>query len=111
MLILIDLDGTLINTVHPTWRPYKDGQDNYVIDNCLAQLPVFPGAREFISSRKAKGDYIVVVSDSHFRYVNPICNMLGVECVSLADKPNTSKLNKFLETHPNYKHDLDNGNY
>lgn len=110
MLILIDLDGTLINTVHPTWKPYKDGQENCIIDNYLAQLPVFPGAREFLNSRKAKGDNVVVVSDSHFRYVNPICNMLGVECVSLADKPNTSKLNQFLETHPNYKQDLDNGN-
>jgi len=109
MLILIDLDGTLINTVHPTWRPYKDGQENCIIDNYLAQLPVFPGAREFLNSRKAKGDHVVVVSDSHYRYVNPICNMLGVECVSLANKPNTSKLNQFLETHPNYKQDLDNG--
>lgn len=109
MLILIDLDGTLINTVHPTWKPYKDGQENCIIDNYLAQLPVFHGAREFLNSRKAKGDNVVVVSDSHFRYVNPICNMLGVECVSLADKPNTSKLNQFLETHPDYKQDLDNG--
>lgn len=109
MLILIDLDGTLINTVHPTWKPYKDGQENCIIDNYLAQLPVFPGAREFLASRKAKRDHIVVVSDSHFRYVNPICNMFGIECVSLADKPNTSKLNQFLETHPNYKQDLDNG--
>lgn len=109
MLLLIDLDGTLIDTVRPNWKPYKDGQDN--INDYLVQfpLPVFPGASEFICSRKAKGDNIVVVSDSHFRYVNPICNKLGVECVSLADKPNTSKMNKFLETHPNYKHDLDNG--
>ena len=60
MLILIDLDGTLINTVHPTWKPYKDGQEDCIIDNYLAQLPVFNGAREFLSSRKAKGDNIVV---------------------------------------------------
>lgn len=109
MLILIDLDGTLINTVHPIWKPYKDGQENCIIDNYLAQLPVFPGAREFLNSRKAKGDNVVVVSDSHYRYVIPICNMLGVECVSLADKPNTSKLNQFFETHQNYKQDFDNG--
>lgn len=109
MLILIDLDGTLINTVHPTWKPYKDGQEDCIIDNYLAQLPVFNGAREFLSSRKAKGDNIVVVSDSHYRYVNPICRMLGVECVSLADKPNTSKLYQYLESHPNYKQELDNG--
>ena len=35
--------------------------------------------------------------------------MLGVECVSLADKPNTSKLYQYLESHPNYKQELDNG--
>ena len=109
MLILIDLDGTLINTVHPTWKPYKDGQDNCVIDNYLDQIPVFPGAREFLASRKAKGDNVVVVSDSHFRYVNPICNLFNLECVSLADKPNTSKLNHFLGSHPNYKQDIENG--
>ena len=109
MLILIDLDGTLINTVHPTWKPYKDGQENYIIDNYLAQVPVIHGAKEFLSSRKAKEDNIIVVSDSHFRYVNPICKMLDVECISLADKPNTSKLYQYLESHPNYKQELDNG--
>ena len=92
MLILIDLDGTLINTVHPGWKPYKDGKDGYNIESFLSQVPIFPGVEAFILSRKNKGDHIVVVSDSHFRYVNPICKMLDVECVSLADKPNTSKL-------------------
>lgn len=110
MLLLIDLDGTLIYTVHPSWIPYKDGQENYSIEPYLAQLPVFPGAMEFISSRKAKGDNVVVVSDSHFRYVNPICTMLGVESVSLADKPNMTKLNKYLESHPDYKNDIESGN-
>ena len=109
MLILIDLDGTLINTVHPTWKPYKDGQDGYSIEPHLAQVPLFPGVREFLASRKAKGDKVVVVSDSHFRYVNPSCKMLGVKGVSLADKPNTSKLYQYLESHPNYKQELDNG--
>lgn len=109
MLILIDLDGTLINTVHPTWKPYKDGQDGFNIEPHLAQIPVFNGAKEFLISRKAKGDNVVVVSDSHFRYVNPICKMLDVECISLADKPNTSKLYQYLESHPDYKQELDNG--
>lgn len=109
MLLLIDLDGTLINTVHPAWKPYKDGQENYPIEPCLAQLPVFPGAREFIASRRAKGDSIIVVSDSHFRYVNPICDMLGVERVSLADKPNVQKLTEYLDIHPDYKQEVDNG--
>ena len=110
MVIIIDLDGTLINTVHPTWKPYKDGQENCSIKPYLDQVPFFKGAREFIASRKAKGDNIIVVSDSHFRYVNPICDMLGVERVSLADKPNTQKLTKFLDNHPNYKQDVDKGN-
>lgn len=110
MLILIDLDGTLINTVHPRWKPYKDGQDNCSIEPYLAQLPLFAGAKEFIASRKAKGDAVVVVSDSHFRYVDPICDVLGVERISLADKPNIKKLNDFLDCHPSYKRDVDNGN-
>ena len=110
MLLLIDLDGTLIYTVHPSWKPYKDGQENYSIEPYIAQVPVFPGAKEFIASRKAKGDSIIIISDSHFRYVNPICDMLGVERVSLADKPNTQKLTEFLDSHRNYKQEIDNGN-
>lgn len=54
MLILIDLDGTLIYTVHPSWKPYKDGQENYNINNFLDKVPFFPGAKEFIASRKLK---------------------------------------------------------
>lgn len=109
MLLLIDLDGTLINTVHPTWKPYKDGQENYSIEPYLAQLPVFPGSKEFIESRRCRGDRIVIVSDSHTRYVKPICNMFGVEFLSLVDKPNTSKFKQYLESHPDYKRDVDNG--
>ena len=109
MLLLIDLDGTLIYTVHASWKPYRDGQENYSIEPHLAKLPFFPGAKDFIASRKAKGDSVVVVSDSHFRYVNPICNMLDVECLSLADKPNTAKLAQYLESHPKYKNDIDKG--
>lgn len=110
MLILIDLDGTLINTVHPSWKPYKDGQDKYSIEPYLAQIPVFAGAREFIALRKSKGDKIVVVSDSHFLYVSPICKMFGVDFVSLADKPNSSHLNSFFKFHPEYKTEFDSGN-
>lgn len=32
MLIPIDLDGTLINTVHPSWRPFKDEDENYIFN-------------------------------------------------------------------------------
>lgn len=106
MLILLDLDGTLINTVHPGWKPYKDGQQDYPV----GQIPIFAGAKEFIASRKEKGDSLVIVSDSHPRYVNPIAEMFGLESLSLADKPNIIKLNEFLDTHPQYKQMIADGN-
>lgn len=99
MLIFLDLDGTLVNTVHPSWKPYKDGLHDFSV----AQIPLFAGVKEFITSRKAKGDSLVIVSDSHPRYVNPISEMLGVEALSLADKPNSRKLTDFLNLHPKYK--------
>lgn len=110
MLIFIDLDGTITNTVHPSWKPYKDGQENYSMENYLANypLPLINGAREFIASRKSKGDSLVIVSDSHYKYVNPICKILGLDNVSLADKPNTNKLNDYLELHPDYKVMIEN---
>lgn len=110
MLIFIDLDGTLVNTVHPSWKPYKDGQENYLVGNFVDKVPVFNGAKDFIRSRKSKGDTLIVVSDSHFRYVNPICKMLGLANVSLADKPNTKKLNEYLDLHPDYKVQVENRN-
>ena len=110
MLLLLDLDGTITNTVHPSWKPYKDGQDSFSIEPYLDQIPFFPGAKEFIQSRKEKGDKVVVVSDSHFRYVNPIGKALDVECISLADKPNTVKLNEYLNAHPESKQDIESGN-
>lgn len=106
MLIILDLDGTIINTVHPSWKPYKDGQQDYPV----AQIPLFIGAKEFIASRKHKGDSLVIVSDSHPRYVNPIADMLGVEALSLADKPNKKKILEFLDSHPQYKQMVAEGN-
>lgn len=110
MLILTDLDGTLINTVHPTWKPYKDGLEGYSIEPHLCRLPIFYGAKAFIDARKAKGDNVIVVSDSHYRYVNPICDMFDVERIALADKPNCKKLNEYLDAHPECKLDIENGN-
>lgn len=106
MLIFLDLDGTLVNTVHPSWKPYKDGLQDFPV----AQIPLFAGVKEFIASRKAKGDFLVIVSDSHPRYVNPIADMLGVEALSLADKPNNKKILEFLDSHPQYKQMVAEGN-
>lgn len=106
MLIFLDLDGTLVNTVHPSWKPYKDGLQDFSV----AQIPLFAGVKEFIASRKAKGDFLVIVSDSHHRYVNPISEMLGVEALSLTDKPNNKKILEFLDSHPQYKQMVAEGN-
>lgn len=106
MLIFLDLDGTLVNTVHPSWKPYKDGLQDFPV----AQIPLFAGVKEFIASRKAKGDFFVIVSDSHPRYVNPISEMLGVEALSLTDKPNSKKILEFLDSHPQYKQMVAEGN-
>ena len=93
MLILIDLDGTILNSIHPTWKPYKDGQDNYRIDNYLDKLPFFPGAKEFLQKQKEIGNTVLIVSDSHPKYVEPICKYIDCDCVSLADKDTTKKWN------------------
>ena len=106
MLILLDLDGTLTNTVHPKWKPYKDGLQDYPVD----RIPIFVGAKEFIASRKEKGDSLIIVSDSHPRYVNPISAEFELEALSLADKPNVGKLNDFLDSHQLYKQMVADGN-
>ena len=109
MLILIDLDGTILNTIHPTWKPYKDYQDNCRIDNYLDKLPFSPGAKEFIQKQKDMGNNVLVVSDSHPKYVEPICKYIDCDCVSLADKPNKAKLSTYLDAHPNYKEMVESG--
>ena len=94
MLLLIDLDGTLIYTINPEWKSLKDGACS--IESYLDNLPFFPGAKEFIKKRQDMGDSIVVVSDSHFKYVEPICKRLNVEYLALADKPNDIKTLNYL---------------
>lgn len=110
MLILIDLDGTILNSIHSTWKPYKDGQDNYRIDTYLDKLPFFFGTKEFLQTQKQKGNSILVVSDSHPRYVGPICKYIECDYVSLADKPNKTNLFTYLNNHSNYKGMIESGN-
>ena len=109
MLILIDLDGTILNSIHPTWKPYRDGQDNFRIDNYLDKLPFFPDSKEFLQKQKEKGNTVLIVSDSHPKYVVPICRYIDCDSVSLADKPNKVKLFSYLDMHPNYKRMVESG--
>ena len=99
MLILIDLDGTITNTVHPSWKPYKDGIMDYPTD----KIPYIEGSIEFIKRQQQQGNCVLIVSDSHPRYVIPISKYLGIDCVSLADKPNNNKLSLYMVSHPDYE--------
>ena len=92
MLIFVDLDGTLTDTTHPSWAPFRDGQDE--VD--VSRVKMFFGAREFIRDYKDAGHTIVMVSDSHPRYVSKFMTLLDLDGIYLADKPNTLKLNSFI---------------
>ncbi len=104
MLVFIDLDGTLTNTIHPSWSPYRDGQAVIAPD----QVPVFPGTREFISYCYQKGIHLVLVSDSHPKYVEPLRQYLGLQGIYLADKPNTARLNDYIAISPILQQELRN---
>ncbi len=104
MLVFIDLDGTLIDTAHPRWRPYQDGQ--YPVDVNEIRGLIFPGAVDFLQKCFQRGINVVLVSDSHPRYVEPIRNMLGLEGISLADKPNTQRLDGYIAISPILQQEL-----
>jgi len=97
-ILLIDLDGTLIDTTDEHFKPMKDG----VVDTDLSIIPVIPGAKQFLADAKHRGFIVYIVSDSHPRYVKPIYKHLFSEhcsgACSLADKPNTQNVLAFLES-------------
>lgn len=88
MLIFVDLDGTLTDTTHPSWAPFRDGQAE--VD--VSRVHLFFGAMDFIRDFRNSGHTIILVSDSHPRYVNKFKALFGLEGIELADKPNTVKL-------------------
>jgi predicted HAD superfamily phosphohydrolase YqeG len=93
MVILIDLDGTLVDTIKEKFKPYRDGLKE--ID--LSQVKIFPNVKEFITTQKLKGNRVIIVSDSHPKYVTKIASYLGLEHIDLMDKPNTNKFKSFLQ--------------
>jgi phosphoglycolate phosphatase-like HAD superfamily hydrolase len=95
MILLIDLDGTLTDTAHEKFKPYKDGLE--VTD--LSKIPLIPGAKEFINKLQSDGHKPVIISDSHPKYVNKIANeIFKIPALSLADKPNPTKTVNYLQT-------------
>ena len=95
MVVLIDLDGTLTDTAHEQFKPFKDG----IQDIDLTKVPLILGATEFIEVLKAKGHIPIIVSDSHPKYVNKIAEaFFHIQAVSLTDKPNVEKTLNFLQS-------------
>lgn len=93
MYVLLDLDGTLVDTAHSSFKQMKDG----IVETNLSSIPVINGAREFVASLRRQGHTPIVLSDSHPRYVNPICQQIfNVPSLCLCDKPNTNKTIDYL---------------
>lgn len=99
MLVLIDLDGTLTDTAHARFKPFKDGLE----ETAVQTIPVIEGAEEFIAELQKQGHTPLIISDSHPKYVNKIAKQIfRIPALSLADKPNSAKTLAFLKaTHPN----------
>lgn len=93
IILLIDLDGTLTDTAHERFKPYKDGIEN----TDLSMIPLIQGAKEFIHDIKNRGHEAIIVSDSHPNYVKKIAEQIfQLDYVSLCDKPNFEKVRRYL---------------
>ena len=98
MVLLIDLDGTLTDTAHARFKRYKDGLEDFV----LQDIPVFPGALDFVKKQIEENNTVVVVSDSNPKYVSRIATeIFKVQSINLADKPNVVKVNDFINNNQN----------
>jgi FMN phosphatase YigB (HAD superfamily) len=108
MIILIDLDGTLTNTAHPQFKRMKDGLEETIISS----IPVFTGAIDFINYQKSIGNKIIIVSDSHPKYVQKIAaEIFNSDFIFLADKPNPERTHEYISASLeliNLYHDRDN---
>jgi phosphoglycolate phosphatase-like HAD superfamily hydrolase len=94
MVVLLDLDGTLTNTAHSSFKPFKDG----ISETNPFSIPVLNGAIEFVNNLKKSGHTPIILSDSHPQYVSPIAKQIfNVPALSLCDKPNSKKTVTYLQ--------------
>ena len=100
MIILIDLDGTLTDTAHEKFKPFKDGKQQTV----LSDIPLIQGAKEFIADIQVKGHKPIIISDSHPDYVNLIAKeIFKIPAVSLTDKPNIERTANYIQSNQDLK--------
>ena len=109
MVVLLDLDGTLTDTAHERFKPFKDG----IKDFQISEIPIFSEAVEFVNTLTNNKHFVFIVSDSHPKYVNKIANEIFgfaidessfCQVIYLADKPNIEKTYKQLTA---FAHELD----
>lgn len=95
MIIFIDLDGTLTDTAEKRFKPYKDGLEDFDLTN----IPIFDGAKDFVEILKNKDHRIIILSDSHPKYVSKLAqDAFNVEFIYLSDKPNIRRTMNFIES-------------
>ena len=100
MIVLIDLDGTLTNTAHPQFKRMKDGLEDTIINS----VPVFDGAIDFVNHQKSLGNKVIIVSDSHPKYVNKIASeVFKSDFIFLADKPNPERTLEYINENSGLK--------
>ena len=68
MIVFVDLNGTLTHTADVKYKEFKDG----LRDFNPTQIPLFHGSVDFISTLKNQGHRVIILSDSHPKYIRPI---------------------------------------
>ena len=95
MHVLLDLDGTLVDTDKEAFNDIKFGRDRGF---ALSAIPSIRGAEAFVNALRDRGHSVTIVSDSHDAYVGPVAeNRFRVPWLALSDKPNTAKLRAYLK--------------
>lgn len=95
MNILLDLDGTLVDTNASRFDAIKYGRERSF---ALEDIPIIAGALEFVEAVKQLGHSVTIISDSHYAYVGPVSEKIfGAQWLALSEKPNTLKLSGYLE--------------
>lgn len=93
MYVLIDLDGTLIDTVYHSFKPFRDG-DRDVSD---ISIPLFDGGQAFVELLKSYGHLPIIISESHPKYVEYVVSLyFNVPYIILQDKNNSDELKNIL---------------